>query len=186
MSEWIVNSKTGLIDDIRQLSSPNFDQRPDGIEIDVLVVHAISLPPNQFGDCFIEEFFTNRLDCSRHPYFEEIQELRVSAHFLIERTGRVTQFVSTHNRAWHAGVSCLGNRQRLNDFSIGVELEGCDDFPFEEIQYQSLAVLCRCLMQAYRGIQKDSIVGHSDIAPGRKTDPGPHFDWQNLHRRLQS
>ena len=145
--------------------------------MDVLVVHSISLPPGRFGGPFIEHLFCNRLDVTQHEYFSEICHLKVSSHFLIQRGGELLQFVPTHMRAWHAGQSSFNNRNQVNDFSLGVELEGTEDQPFTDAQYAQLAELTRLLMSAYPGIKDSTVVGHSDIAPGRKTDPGPCFDW---------
>ncbi len=147
--------------------------------MELLVVHAISLPPGQFGGPWIDDLFLGRLDAGQHPFFAEIAGLEVSAHFLIRRDGTLVQYVSTEARAWHAGRSCWQGRERCNDFSVGVELEGCDDQPFEAIQYRQLARLARLLMRHYP-IAREAIVGHADIAPGRKTDPGPCFDWPHL------
>lgn len=144
------------------------------------MVHGISLPPGQFGSGDIEALFTNRLDPTAHPYFAEVAHLEVSAHFLIRRTGEVVQFVSADERAWHAGVSSWCGREHCNDFSIGIELEGTDDAPYEDPQYKALAALISVLRNHYPLIRSDAIVGHSDIAPGRKTDPGPAFDWQRV------
>ncbi len=157
--------------------SPNQDERPPDTPIDLLVIHNISLPPGEFGGRWIEDLFLNRLDPNAHPYFAEIHHLRVSAHLLIDRTGRVTQFVPFERRAWHAGVSCYEGRERCNDFSIGIELEGCDDVAYEEAQYAALATVTRTLLRHYPDLRRERIVGHCDIAPGRKTDPGPAFDW---------
>ena len=173
-----VDPNSGLAASARFLASPNFDDRPDNASIDALIIHAISLPPNCYGDRYVEQLFTNQLNANDHPYFVGICELRVSAHFFIDRCGNLTQFVPTTKRAWHAGVSSFDGRNQVNDFSIGIELEGCDDDLFEATQYHCLSKLSRGLMAIYPGLTKDSIVGHSDIAPGRKTDPGPHFDWQ--------
>jgi AmpD protein len=161
----------------RRIDSPNFDERPPGEPVSLIVVHAISLPPAQFGSEDIVRLFTNTLDPDAHPYFAQISALRVSAHFLIRRDGELIQFVSCHQRAWHAGVSCWDGRQRCNDFSIGVELEGCDEQVFEDAQYASLVELIEMLRANY---PVKAIVGHCDIAPGRKTDPGPCFDWRRL------
>jgi AmpD protein len=159
----------------RRLPSPNFDPRPPGTTIDLLVVHNISLPPGQFGGPYIASLFTNALDHGAHPYFEQLRPLRVSAHFLILRTGELVQFVSADDRAWHAGVSRFDGRERCNDFSIGIELEGSDFVPFEPEQYHCLAALTQALLRRY---PLRAVVGHEHIAPGRKTDPGPFFDWQ--------
>lgn len=162
-------------------ASPNFDERPSGARIELLVIHAISLPPGEFGGRGIENLFLNRLDGADHPYYAAIAHLKVSTHFLVRREGTAVQFVSCAKRAWHAGVSCWGGRSRCNDFSIGIELEGTDDLPFESAQYDTLAVLTRALRAAY---PIAAIVGHSDIAPGRKTDPGPFFDWPRYRRQV--
>ena len=156
------------------IASPNRDERPAGVAVELLVIHAISLPPGQFGGPGIEQLFLNRLDPAQDPYYVGIAGLRVSAHFLIRRCGTLLQFVSCTQRAWHAGASSWRGRSGCNDFSIGVELEGTDEVPFEPLQYLSLARLTRALQVAYPIVD---IVGHSDIAPGRKTDPGAHFDW---------
>lgn len=147
---------------------------------DLIVVHCISLPPGQYGGPEIEALFTNTLDCEGHPYFAEIANLEVSAHFLIRRAGEVVQFVSTDERAWHAGVSSWQGREQCNDFSIGIELEGCDEEAYTDLQYDALNQLLTSLTKQYPDIRHDAIVGHSDIAPGRKTDPGPAFDWSRL------
>ncbi|NMM27054.1 MAG: 1,6-anhydro-N-acetylmuramyl-L-alanine amidase AmpD [Glaciimonas sp.] len=161
--------------------SPNCDARPIDSGIDLLVIHNISLPPGQFGGESICELFTNRLDCDAHPYFDRLRALRVSAHFLIRRDGVVVQFVSANDRAWHAGPSSFGERGRCNDFSIGIELEGTDFEPYAEPQYVSLAALTFALQARYR---LTDVAGHEHIAPGRKTDPGPFFDWRHYRRAL--
>lgn len=170
-------SADGWMSAARRIDSTNFDERPAGEEISLVVVHAISLPPSQFGSNDIERLFTNTLDPTAHPYFSEIIHLRVSAHFLIRRDGGLIQFVSCHKRAWHAGVSSWQGRERCNDFSVGIELEGSDSLPFEDAQYRQLADLIEWLR---KGFPIESIVGHSDVSPGRKTDPGPCFDWRRL------
>lgn len=175
---------SGWCTGVQHCPSPNFNSRPDG-EISLLVIHNISLPPGQFKTGKVHALFQNRLDTSEHPYFEGIAHLTVSAHFLIERDGDVIQFVSCLDRAWHAGVSCFQGREGCNDFSIGIELEGTDDQPFTDTQYAALADLTRQLCAAYPGITAERICGHSDIAPGRKTDPGPCFDWAGFHAALQ-
>ncbi len=167
----------GWLASARRESSPNFDARPAGVEPSLLVVHAISLPPDVFGSDDILDFFANRLQVERHPYFAGIRDLRVSAHFLIRRDGELIQFVSCDDRAWHAGVSCWQGRERCNDFSIGVELEGGDTMPFEDAQYFRLRELAGVLCRHYPLVD---VAGHCDIAPGRKTDPGPRFDWARL------
>ncbi len=168
---------------IRHLPSPNFNQRPEPGDISLLVVHNISLPPDQFGGGYIEQFFCNQLDCSIHPYFEEIRDLTVSAHVLIDRSGAMIQFVSFLDRAWHAGASCFAGRDDCNDFSVGVELEGSDCQPFSQSQYDSLAWLSRQLMARFPSLTAERIVGHEHIAPGRKTDPGPYFNW-DLYQQM--
>ena len=176
---------TGLIKHARQVPSPNYDERPQGMQIEALIIHAISLPPCEFGDEYIEQFFCNRLPVDEHPYFREIAELRVSSHFLIKREGELLQFVSVNNRAWHAGVSCCMGREAVNDFSVGIELEGCDDEGFEELQYRTLHELTRTLVNSIPALAIDNIYGHSDISPGRKTDPGPGFDWERYRIALR-
>lgn len=168
----------GWLSGVRRCASPNFDARPPAVEITLAVVHAISLPPGQFGSDAIERFFSNELDPAAHPYFQTIAGLRVSAHFLIRRDGEVVQFVACDQRAWHAGASTWQGRTRCNDHSLGIELEGCDEMPFTEVQYNRLNALLAALRQRY---PIDDVAGHSDIAPGRKTDPGPHFDWGRIH-----
>ena len=158
--------------------SPHCDDRPPGEKVSLLVVHAISLPPGEFGGPWIDDLFMGTLDPAAHPYFAEIAQLRVSAHFLIRRDGSLTQYVPCDKRAWHAGASEWKGRASCNDFSIGVELEGADDVPFAEPQYEALARLIAGLGKRYG---KLDIAGHSDIAPGRKSDPGPWFDWERLH-----
>lgn len=175
-SSWQL-SREGWLEGVTQIASPNQDARPEGMPIELVVVHAISLPPDQFGGDGIVQLFTNQLDPQAHEYYAEIAHLRVSAHFLIRRNGDVLQFVATQDRAWHAGVSSWQGRERCNDFSIGIELEGSDFVAFEPIQYQQLNALLKILKTSY---PIRAIVGHSDIAPGRKTDPGPFFDWQAL------
>ena len=173
----------GWCEPAQQRPSPNFDARPDGTAIDLLVVHNISLPPDEFGGHYIEALFLNQLDCDLHPYFDRLRNLRVSAHFLILRDGSLLQFVSADWRAWHAGVSSFDGRDRCNDFSIGVELEGSDFKPFAPAQYDALSALAVALQQRY---PLRLIAGHEHIAPGRKTDPGPCFDWHRLQSMLQS
>ncbi len=177
----IINKSTGLIENIQFISSPNFNQRPENCEIDLLVIHGISLPSNEFGSDDVISFFTNTLDFTKHPYFETIKDMTVSAHLFIRRNGDIIQFVPFHLRAWHAGVSQFQGRENCNDYSIGVELEGADEIPYAAAQYQQLAKVIDALQMAYPNITAQRIVGHSDIAPGRKTDPGPAFDWQQLH-----
>ena len=167
----------GWVDRARRVPSPNRDARPDGAEISLLLLHAISLPPGEYGGDAIERLFTNCLDPQAHPYFREICGLKVSAHFLVRRDGSVIQFVAPERRAWHAGVSSWRGRSRCNDFSIGIELEGADDEAFSNLQYPSLTSLVRDLQTRF---PIRDIAAHSDVAPGRKTDPGAHFDWARL------
>jgi N-acetyl-anhydromuramoyl-L-alanine amidase len=168
----------------RQLPSPNYNSRPEQTEIQLVVVHNISLPPSQFGGGYIEQFFQNQLDWSQHPYFQTIEGMKVSAHLLILRSGEVLQFVNFNDRAWHAGRSSYLGKKECNDYSIGIELEGSDDQPFEEIQYAVLAQVTAVLQAHYPKIIQH-LAGHSDIAPGRKTDPGPYFDWVKFRTLLQ-
>ena len=171
--------QNGLIQGIQQIPSPNFNQRPEHTEIRLVVIHNISLPPSQFGGGYIQDFFQNQLDHEAHPYFQTIKGMQVSAHVLILRTGEVIQFVNLNDRAWHAGRSTYLNQVECNDYSIGIELEGSDDLPFEEVQYQVLSQVVLAIEHAYPKT-KQHLAGHSDIAPGRKTDPGPFFEWQKL------
>jgi len=169
----------GYVVGAKQITSPNCDARPAGCAIELLVIHCISLPPGEFGGSAIIDLFTNRLDAAAHPYYSGIVALRVSAHFLIRRDGELIQFVSTEQRAWHAGQSCWRGRSRCNDFSVGIELEGTDDSVFENAQYTVLAGLVRALRARYPILD---IAGHADVAPGRKTDPGSGFDWDRIPR----
>ena len=164
----------GLFEGAEQRVSPNCDDRPEGAEVTLLVVHNISLPPGEFGGEAIVELFTNTLDFSAHPYYETLRELKVSTHFFIRRGGEMIQLVPCAKRAWHAGTSSWRGRERCNDVSVGVELEGADDQAYTDLQYSRLARLLRDLRRRYPIVD---IVGHADIAPGRKTDPGPSFDW---------
>ena len=167
----------GFVSPATQIASPNFDARPDNTPIDLIVIHNISLPPNIYGGSGVVQLFTNVLDANEHPYYAQIHTRKVSSHFFIRRDGELVQFVSCLDRAWHAGVSNWQGRERCNDFSVGIELEGSDFEKFETIQYATLQALITTLKKAYP-IQH--IAGHSDIAPGRKTDPGPYFDWQKI------
>jgi N-acetyl-anhydromuramoyl-L-alanine amidase len=164
----------------RRVLSPNYDDRPADGDIDLIVVHGISLPPGEYGGPWIDDLFTNRLDPGAHPYFAGIAGLQVSSHVLIRRDGETVQYVPFTRRAWHAGQSCYRGRSACNDFAIGIELEGDDDTPYEALQYERLAELITLLRRHFPAIGADAIVGHCDIAPGRKTDPGPAFDWQRL------
>lgn len=168
----------------RLVPSPNVSDRVADTPIDLVVIHNISLPPGQFGGCWIDDLFCNRLDPEAHPYFATIADLRVSAHLLIDREGKVTQYVPFDRKAWHAGQSAYLGRSACNDFSIGIELEGCDDQNFTDAQYERLTDVLRTLLAHYPTLTAEAIVGHSDIAPGRKTDPGPCFDWQRLRQAL--
>ena len=159
------------------MGSPNQDERPPGTKVELVVIHNISLPPGEFGGPHIEELFMNRLNPAAHPYFAGIAAMEVSAHFLIRRDGEVKQFVDPEMRAWHAGASSWKGRERVNDFSIGIEMEGTDDRDFEDAQYAALNQLLERLFKRYGRLP---LTGHSDIAPGRKTDPGPHFDWSRV------
>ncbi len=179
---WL-DTATGLWSDVRQLDSPHCDARPTD-EVSLLVIHNISLPPGEFGGGYIDDLFLGRLDAAAHPYFAGIAHLKVSAHACVFRDGRVTQYVPTTQRAWHAGESCYGDRIRCNDFSIGIELEGTDDAPFTDAQYATLTALTRAVLRVYLKITPKRIVGHSNIAPGRKSDPGPHFDWLRYRESL--
>ncbi|MCC4272619.1 1,6-anhydro-N-acetylmuramyl-L-alanine amidase AmpD [Marinobacter nauticus] len=177
---------SGRFPGVRWCPSPNFGPRPDGSSISLLVVHNISLPPEQFGGPHIENFFCNCLDTAAHPYFETIAELKVSAHALIRRDGSVIQFVSCLDRAWHAGRSSFQGKEECNDYSIGIELEGADDVPYTDDQYRALARLALLAMTAWPEITPGRIAGHSDIAPGRKTDPGPAFEWSRFQTLLSN
>ena len=177
--------ETGRISFARWTPSPNFGPRPDGAGISLLVVHNISLPPGQFGGREIEDFFCNQLDHSAHPYFKTIEGVQVSAHLLIRRDGALVQFVSLLDRAWHAGRSCFEGQEECNDFSIGIELEGTDDTPYTTEQYRMLAKVADLLMTAWPDITANRIIGHCDIAPGRKSDPGPAFDWRYFRSALE-
>ena len=182
----LLTLQNGWLEIASRSPSPNCDERPPDTPIELIVLHNISLPPCEFGGPWIDALFTNQLDPDAHPYFQDIYQLRVSAHVLIRRDGELMQYVPFHQRAWHAGVSCYKGRERCNDFSIGIELEGADTIPYEDTQYQKLAQLIQSLWWEYPSIPADAITGHSDIAPGRKTDPGPAFDWDKLQFLLHS
>lgn len=181
-----VDTATGLMQGARHLDSPHCDARPAGVAVDLLVIHGISLPPGEFGGPWIERLFLGQLPADAHPYFAGIATLKVAAHLLIRRDGGLLQFVPFHKRAWHAGTSSFQGREACNDFSIGVELEGADDVAYAPQQYRRLADVSAALMRAYPGITAARIVGHSDVAPGRKTDPGPAFDWSRYRDILAS
>ncbi|MDG2045957.1 MAG: 1,6-anhydro-N-acetylmuramyl-L-alanine amidase AmpD [Halioglobus sp.] len=176
----------GWLREARRVLSPNCEVRPSGCTPELLVIHNISLPPGCYGGDSIERFFTNRLDWNEHPFFEEIRDMQVSAHLLIQRDGGLVQFVNFSARAWHAGHSTYKERSDCNDFSIGVELEGTDDDPYTDAQYAALLGVTNALIAQYPAMGLDKIVGHCDIAPGRKTDPGAVFDWQRYRQQLQA
>ena len=175
-----VELATGLLAGVRQVLSPHFDARSPGCVPELMVVHGISLPPDEFGGPWIDRLFTGSLPSDAHPYFRTIAGARVSAHVLIRRDGQIVQYVPFGERAWHAGVSEYRGRSACNDFSIGIELEGTDTVPYADPQYEQLAGVIRALLAAYPTLSREHIVGHSDIAPGRKLDPGPAFDWDRL------
>jgi AmpD protein len=181
-----IDTDTGLIAPARQCPSPNYDERPVGAIPEVLVVHGISLPPGRFGGSEVEQLFTNCLDWDGHPYFREIQGLQVSTHLMIRRDGELLQFVPFTARAWHAGESSFRGRTCCNDFSIGIELEGEDETPYDDRQYVALVAAIQALLNAYPALSARRIVAHSDISPGRKTDPGPAFDWLRLYDGLST
>jgi len=174
----------GLVQQARHIPSPNQDARPPGATLDLIVVHGIGLPPGEFGGPWVEQLFLNRLPTDAHPFFKTIEGLKVSAHVFVRRDGSMLQFVPFHARAWHAGASRWRQRSACNDFSVGIELEGADEVPYEAAQYDILAGLVSALRRAYPTLAHDAIVGHSEVAPGRKTDPGPAFDWAHFGRRL--
>jgi N-acetyl-anhydromuramoyl-L-alanine amidase len=175
-----IDPHSQLLTGVPYVPSPNCDARPAGSTLDLIVIHGISLPPGQYGGPHITQLFTNRLDPQAHPYFAGISGLKVSSHLLIRRDGGIIQYVPLDKRAWHAGRSEFQGRANCNDFSIGIELEGTDDEPYTKLQYEQLAEVIRSLLANYPTLQRERITGHSDIAPGRKTDPGPHFDWTRL------
>ena len=179
-----LNIETKWLSGIRRVPSENCDQRPLKTEVELVVLHAISLPPEKFGGNYIEDFFTNSLDWSADSYFNGLRDLKVSSHLFVDRAGHVTQFVELDKRAWHAGKSYWKGREACNDFSIGIELEGCDSLPFEAVQYDSLVGLLIRVFAIYPSLKIDSIVGHNEIAPDRKTDPGPLFDWELLRKKI--
>jgi AmpD protein len=182
---FVIDRARGLLAAARQVPSPNQNARPAGATLDLIVVHGISLPPGEFGGPWIDALFTNELDPRAHPVFGALEGLAVSAHLLIRRDGELVQYVPFHRRAWHAGVSAWQGRENCNDFSVGIELEGTDQGGYTTAQYRRLAVAVRALGRAYPTLSPAPIVGHSDIAPGRKTDPGPSFDWARLARWLR-
>ena len=173
------------VESVRHCASPNYNRRPPATAVDLLVIHNISLPPGQFGGGHVEALFCNCLDCDANPAFAELRGLEVSAHLFIDRAGAITQFVSLHDRAWHAGQSSFGGRSNCNDFSVGIELEGTDILPYIDAQYAQLAQLTYLLCDYFPALTPTRIVGHSDIAPERKTDPGPAFDWVRYKKLLE-
>jgi AmpD protein len=182
LPELQVDRDSGLLQGVRFVESPNCDARPPDSGLGLIVVHGISLPPGAFGGPWIDQLFTNELLADAHPYFAEIHARRVSAHLLVRRDGQITQFVKFTDRAWHAGQSNYAGRNACNDFSVGIELEGADSVPYEDVQYRVLATVVDALCAAYPSLSPQRLVGHSDIAPGRKTDPGPAFDWPRARR----
>lgn len=179
-----VDAATGLLVGARQVLSPHFDERPAGVVPDVIIVHGISLPPAEFGGPWIDRLFAGVLPPDAHPYFRGVAALRVASHVLVRRNGEIVQYVPFTARAWHAGRSEYRGRQNCNDFSIGIELEGADDIPYEPSQYEMLAAVIRALLAAYPTLSREHIVGHSDVAPGRKSDPGAAFNWERLRALL--
>lgn len=179
-----IDHSLGLCIDAELKLSPNHDERPDPADISGIIIHNISLPPGEFGGEFIDDLFLNQLDCDAHPYFDQLRDLRVSSHLLIRRDGEMVQFVPFSRRAWHAGESSWQGREKCNDFTVGIELEGCDDKPFEDAQYHRLAEAIQCLCHHYPHLNYERITGHEHIAPGRKTDPGPFFEWDYLRQLL--
>lgn len=180
-----VDTATGLLSGARQVPSPNHDERAPGVTPDLIVVHGISLPPGDYGGPWIDRLFTNALPAQHHPYFAAVADLKVSSHLLIRRDGAIVQYVPLHKRAWHSGLSSYRGRDKCNDFSIGIELEGADDDAYEPTQYRVLGETIVALCHAYPTLSREHIAGHSDIAPGRKTDPGPGFDWPRLRALLE-
>ncbi len=184
-TKYTVNPKTGLLGGVNFIESPNANERPEGVELELIVVHGISLPPFQFDGRAIEQLFTNQLNPDEDPFFKEIEHLNVSAHIVIYRDGGIIQYVPFHRRAWHAGQSCYKGREGCNDFSIGIELVGSDEDCYTACQYYVLAGVIKALWKAYPSLKGHDVVGHSDIAPHRKTDPGPYFLWAALRRLLE-
>ncbi len=180
-----INLETHLLEGVQFVISPNYDERPNNELPSLVVVHGISLPPNKFGGKGVEQLFTNHLDVNEHPYYQEIKDLKVSAHLFIRRGGETIQFVPFHLRAWHSGISEFQGRQKCNDFSVGIELEGTDKQSYTQAQYLQLAKVIRALREVYPKIKSNHLVGHSEIAPGRKTDPGQFFSWQKLENIIK-
>ena len=179
-----IDAESGLVREARQVPSPNCDNRPQHCESELIVIHGISLPPGEFGGQWIDRLFTNSLDSTEHPYFQEISGLQVSSHLLVRRDGELVQYVPLIKRAWHAGDSCYKNRDQCNDFSIGIELEGADTIAYTDEQYDVLCTTIAALRTSVSSLQHAPIVGHNDIAPDRKTDPGPAFDWKRFRAQL--
>jgi AmpD protein len=179
-----IDVESGLMQGARQIASPNHDLRPPGVEADLIVVHGISLPPGEYGGAWIDRLFTNTLPAEVHPYFAEVCSLRVSSHVVVSREGAVTQYVKFAERAWHAGRSIYQGREACNDFSVGIELEGTDTTPYEAAQYSALAEVVAALCATYPRLSPNRLVGHNDISPGRKSDPGPAFDWPRARRLI--
>ena len=180
LKRWEMINKEGWLSEAEKHISPNFDERPINSEIKLIVIHNISLPPENFEPENVKKLFKNELDFESHEFFYTIKDLKVSSHFVIDRTGKIYQFVSVYDRAWHAGVSSFKSQENCNDFSLGIELIGSDNTPFEDNQYDALNKLIENLCRSFPKIKKENIVGHSEIAPGRKTDPGPFFDWSKI------
>ena len=180
LKRWEMINKEGWLSEAEKHISPNFDKRPINSEIKLIVIHNISLPPENFEAENVKKLFKNELDFESHEFFYTIKDLKVSSHFVIDRTGKIYQFVSVYDRAWHAGVSSFKSQENCNDFSLGIELIGSDNSPFEDNQYDALNKLIETLCSSFPKIKKENIVGHSEIAPGRKTDPGPFFDWSKI------
>jgi AmpD protein len=181
-----IDTQNGLLREAKYSHSPNFDERPADCQLDLLVIHGISLPPGEYGSDDVKALFTNTLDASKHPYFETLADVKVSCHLFIRRDGEVLQFVPFHKRAWHAGASCFEGRENCNHFSIGIELEGTDTDAYTAVQYTQLAEVTRAIVEAYPAIKPSRIVGHSDIAPSRKTDPGEGFDWEHYRSLINN
>ena len=179
-----IKIKMGLIEGCPYIPSPNWNERPSNTSISLIVIHCISLPPGEYGGDGITQFFTNQLEEHIHEYYPNVSQMLVSCHILIRRDGSLIQYVPFHKRAWHAGVSTFQGKKDCNDFSIGIELEGTEETPFEPIQYEVLANMVKKLMSEYPDIQKDRVVGHSHISPGRKCDPGDYFDWEIFYKEL--
>lgn len=182
--QFSVDADGGLIRPADFVASPNQDARPPQCNPELVIIHGISLPPGQYGGPYIEQLFANRLDWDEHPYFSQIRGMQVSSHLLIRRNGQLLQFVPFHSRAWHAGDSSFQGRRNCNDFSIGIELEGCDDANYADAQYENLVAVLRALYREYPGLGPRRIAGHCDVSPGRKSDPGPAFDWLRLYDGL--